>query len=311
MSKINRVLITGAGGMLGSAVVPYFKGKGLTVLSTSRRKNSEVVDEVLDVDDFEVYSSYTNKFKPDIILHLAAETDLELCEKNPDRAYTTNTIGAQNGAVLAIQCDIPIVEISSAGIFDGTKIDPYKDFDTPAPINVYGNSKWQGEKYITNHCPKYFIARAGWMVGGGAKDKKFVSHIVNQIIDGKTELFGLTDKLGAPTFAPDFASNLFELVQTPFYGTYNMVCEGNISRFDILEEIVKMLQLEDRIKVTKVSGDYFDDQFFAPRPRSEVLENYLLRLRNLNRMRDWKTALTPYVQELYASRSKDKTAHSK
>lgn len=308
MKKIKSVLATGTGGMLGSTVVPTFREGGIHVLSTSRRKNVKIVDEILDVTNFEQYEKYIKKSKPEMLIHLAAETDLEYCENFPDKAFATNTIGEHNAALLSVKYDIPLVVISTAGIYDGTKKTPYNEFDLPSPINVYGNSKLQGEKFVKKYCKKYFIARAGWMVGGMGRDKKFVSHIVNQIVDGAKEIYAVKDKFGAPTYAPDFAKNLLELIQTPYYGVYNMVCEGNITRHDIAEEILKVLKLDQKIKLNEVDSDHFKQDFFAPRPRSEAMDNYHLKLRNLNRMRPWKDALSEYIKELYAKRLHKKTS---
>jgi dTDP-4-dehydrorhamnose reductase len=297
-----KILVTGSGGMLGSAVVPYFREKGHVVNSTSRRKNSVVVDQVLDVTDFDSYKQFIEADKPDLILHLAAETSLEFCEENPDKAYATNAIGTYNAAILSNTYDIKLVYISTAGVFDGKKKEPYTEFDEPNPIMVYGRSKFEGEKYVREHCNKYYIVRAGWMVGGLEKDKKFVSLIVNQVIEGKKEIFAVNDKFGAPTYAPYFAENLMTLVNTEFYGTYHMVCEGYGSRYDVAKEIISILGKENEISLTPVGSDHFKETYYAPRPESECLRNYMLHLRGINQMGDWKKALAQYVKDLFHSK---------
>jgi len=192
-----------------------------------------------------------------------------------------------------------LVYVSTAGIFDGEK-DYYDDWDTPNPINVYGRSKYLGEKYVTYNMMKYFVCRAGWMMGGGYyKDKKFIRKIIKQIIDGKEELYVVDDKLGTPTYTYDFAKNVLELLKTNYYGVYNMVCDGDCSRYDVAVEIIKLLNKEEKVMIHKVNSEYFSKEYFVNRPRSEKLLNMKLNLRNLNKMGNWRVKLKEYIENSY------------
>ena len=134
------------------------------------------------------------------MINLAALTDLEHCELNARDAWLTNALGAENAATIARQLDIPVIQISTAGIVDGAQ-DLYNDFELPNPLGIYAKSKYYGELVVQRLNPKHFVFRAGWMMGGGPeKDKKFVNKIFKQIVAGSTELKVVGDKLGTPTY---------------------------------------------------------------------------------------------------------------
>ena len=138
----------------------------------------------LDFRSFNDYRDDVQKFKPDYLFHIGAYTDLEYCELNPKETYETNTRSVKHGVKIANELNIPILFISSAGIFDGKK-DIYDENDIPDPIGIYAKSKYLGEKYVQNNSSKYLICRAGWMMGGGPKkDKKFINKLMVQIGKG-------------------------------------------------------------------------------------------------------------------------------
>lgn len=285
------VLITGCGGMLGSAVYPAFLNAGHWVTATDLVPREGIGR--LDVRDYDALERVISMARPDLILHLAAETDLERCERDPDHAWMTNALGTQNVALIAAKRNIPLVYISTAGVFDGNKGLPYDEFDTPNPINVYGVSKYAGEKFV-ERVPRHFIIRAGWMIGGYGLDHKFVAKVRAQIDGGSKLITAVDDKWGTPTFTTDFAANLLELVQTPYYGLYHMASPGMGTRYDVALEIVEALGCDD-VAVVACGSDLFRDVYFAPRPRSEMMHNRMLALRGINRMRPWREALRAYL----------------
>jgi len=294
---MKKILATGCGGMLGKAIYDVFsKDFELRGTATDIDVNDSWLS-YLDVRDYGAVRKAVEEFKPDMIFHLAALTDLEYCEKNPDEAYRTNAIGTENVALLAKELKIPMVYISTAGIFDGTK-HVYDDYDTPNPLSHYGRSKYMGELFVKTTLDKFFVFRAGWMMGSGAKDKKFIPKIINQIKEGKTELKAIDDIFGTPTYTYDLAKNIREVIKTPYYGVYNMVCNGGaVSRYEVTAEILKILGLTEKIKLTSVPTSYFDGTFFAPRPPSEAMINRKLTLRGLNLMRDWRKCLKEYLEQ--------------
>ncbi|GAC1668243.1 MAG: dTDP-4-dehydrorhamnose reductase [Candidatus Limnocylindrales bacterium] len=293
-----RVLITGAAGMLGSSVYPASVAAGHVVLATDLepRDVAGLSMGQLDVREHVQVTEAIDRFRPDQVLHLAAETDLETCEADPDHAFLTNTVGTQNVAVACQTHNVTMVYISTAGVFDGGKRDgPYDEFDAANPINVYGRSKYEGELLVLRLVQKHFVIRAGWMVGGSERDHKFVAKVIDQLRAGARTIRAVTDKLGTPTYTQDFARNLLELIETPFYGRYHMACLGDGSRYDVAREIVAFYGRQD-VTVIPVTSEAFADEYPAPRPPSEMMRNYMLELRGLNRMRPWRDALREYLE---------------
>ncbi len=294
--KNKKILVTGCGGMLGEAVFNYFKDKA-EVFPTDIDLNEKWLT-YLDVRDYDSVRKAILEIKPDYVFHLAALTDLEYCEKHPNEAYLTNAFGTENIALLCAEFDIVMVYISTAGVVDGKK-EFYTEYDEPNPLNIYGNTKYIGENIVKGNVQKYFIFRAGWMMGGGdKKDKKFVNKIIKQIKEGKKELFVVDDKLGTPTYTYNFVENMEAAINTPFYGLYHMVSEGGGSRLEVAKEIIKILNVQG-IKVTRVDSDYFKKEYFVPRPVSEQLINFKLTLRGLHRARNWRINLGDYLRKYF------------
>jgi len=297
MTQRKKIYIAGCGGMLGEAFYKIF-GEGYDLKCT----DIDVNEEWLSYMDFRDYDSYLKDvltFSPDYLFHLGAHTDLEYCELNQDDAYATNTIAVENAAYICNKLAIPLLYISTAGIFDGSK-DTFDDWDQPNPIGHYARSKYAGEIFVANSVSRHLICRAGWMMGSGPrKDKKFIQKIMLQLKDGKRELFIVNDKLGTPTYTNDFARNVKVLLQKEFWGTYNMVCDGITGRLEVAQELIKILGLDKVVKVTAVGSNYWKQTYFADRPRSERLTNEKLDLRKLNMMRDWRVCLREYIHQYY------------
>jgi dTDP-4-dehydrorhamnose reductase len=293
ITKYDKICITGASGMLADAFIKYYKKKGAAMLLLDIDSTEGSVINA-DVGDFARISKVISDYNPQIVMHLAARTDLEYCENNSQETWRTNALGTENVANICSALDIPMVYISTAGIFDGKK-NEYNDYDDPNPLNVYGSSKYAGEKAVTQLLSRYFVFRAGWMMGGGPnKDKKFVSKILKQIKNGKSVLKVVDDKLGTPTYTHDFVRTIDKVILSNYYGVFNLVCEGLCSRYDVANEIIKTLGLD--IKIEKVNSDYFHKEYFAIRPYSEQLIPLKLRELGFYNMRDWKTCLREYLK---------------
>lgn len=289
-----KILVTGAAGMLGSSLVPTLRGQGHKVYPTDIETSDEGM-EFLDVRDREEVFKSVRSLRPDLIMHLAAETNVDRCEIETDHAFKTNTIGTQNVALACQRNNAIMVYISSAGVFDGQKKQPYIEYDEPNPINVYGRTKLEGEKIVEELLDKYFIVRAGWMVGGGEKDKKFVAKIIKQINEGAKELYAVSDKLGTPTYAPDFSKVIAKIIKTNHYGLYHLACKGSGTRYDVAKKILDFLGKTD-IKLIPVTSEFFSKDYPAPRPPSEMMNNFMLELQGMNTMRTWQEALKEYIE---------------
>lgn len=302
-----KILATGAAGMLGTSLVPMFRAYGHDVIPTdidlsNRRPWGPLHPALgrLDVRDRAAITSALDDTRPELVLHLAAETSLEASDADPDHAYLTNTVATK---YIALECrnrDIPLVFISTAGVFDGTKTAAYTEFDEPNPVNTYGASKFEAERLVASLLDRWFIIRAGWMVGGGAgKDHKFVARILSQVAEGRTTIHAVGDKLGTPTYTYDFARCLLNLIDSEVYGLYHMACEGEGTRYDIAARILEILGRDD-IELVEVDSEFFREEFPSTRPRSEIMRNMVLDLQGMNLMRPWPVALEEYLQRHFA-----------
>jgi dTDP-4-dehydrorhamnose reductase len=299
-----KIYMAGSGGMLGEAFYRVFRDD-FELKCTDKDVNVSWLS-FLDFRDFEAYKKDVSEFKPDYLFHLGAYTDLEFCENNIDDTYHTNTIAAENAVYIANELNIPLLYISTAGIFDGAK-NVYDDWDMPNPLGHYARSKYMGERYVVEHAHRYIICRAGWMMGGGpSKDKKYIGKLIKQLVSGKRELFIVNDKDGTPTFTMDFARNVKLLIEKEYWGLYNLVCKGQTSRMEVARELVNVLGLTEQVKMTEVNSDYFKNIYFAPRPPCERLVNKKLDLRGINIMRDWREALKDYIDLYFKDYLKDK-----
>jgi dTDP-4-dehydrorhamnose reductase len=237
--------------------------------------------------------------QPDLVMHLAAETDVDLCEVQPEYAWETNALGTQNVARACAAAELPLVYISTAGVFDGQKDGAYNELDPAHPINVYGRSKLAGEEFVQSLLQRFFIVRAGWMVGGGVKDHKFVAKVIQQVQAGATTVYAVDDKFGTPTYAPDFARCLTWLMETEHYGLYHMACIGQGTRYDVARVILEALGRSDSVDLVAVGSDFFQAAYPAPRPRSEMMHNLMLERLGRNTMRPWEAAVEEYLRSAF------------
>jgi dTDP-4-dehydrorhamnose reductase len=292
-----RIYLAGSGGMLGEAFYQLFRQQN-TVRCTDKDVNASWLS-FLDFRDSVAYQRDVEAFIPDYLFHLGAHTSLEYCEEYPDDAYATNTLPVEDAVRIANHLDIPLLYVSTAGIFDGTQ-ETYDDWDTPRPLGHYARSKYMGERFVAGNCRRYLVCRAGWMMGGGpAKDKKFVQKLMAQLKAGARQLNVVDDKLGTPTYTHDFARNVQALLERELWGVHNMVCSGQTGRLEVALELVRVLKLEGKVQINPVDSSFFKDEYFAARPPSERLITKKLDLRGLNMMRDWRTCLAEYIEEQY------------
>ncbi|MGD1003430.1 MAG: NAD(P)-dependent oxidoreductase [Minisyncoccia bacterium] len=267
--SFDKVLVTGASGMVGSYVDFGIK--------TDHRS--------LDITDLGEVLRVCELHKPNVILHLAADPDVDRCERDPEHAYAINSIGTYNMAVAAKSFGAKLVYVSTAGVFDGEKKEPYKEDDEPNPQNYYGRSKYVGELIVRGMLKDYIIARACWMFGGGPeKDKKFVAKIIKQL--DQPEIKAVNDKIGSPTYAKDLISGIKKLLVANKVGTYHLSDKGVCSRYDVAMEIVKTLK--PGVKVVPVDSSYF--KLDAARVYSEAMVS------REDLTRPWQEALEEYLR---------------
>lgn len=294
-----RCLITGANGTMASALRPTLSKKGYDVISTDI--NSSEMD-FLDVRDFEGIVSFFKKVKPELVMHLAAATDMDMCQKNPRQTYTINAKGTENVAYACKEVDAEMVYVSTGAVFDGKKDSLYTELDETNPLNVYGKTKLAGEHFVQNILKKYYIFRAGWIVGGFEKDKKFVGKIL-KLLETEKELKVVNDRFGSPTCIEDFSRNMLKVVEAKLYGLYHLVNKGGCSRYDMAVKIMDFLG-RDNIRITPIRN--IDYPSVTPRARTEIMINHKLKNIGMDDMVPWEEALIVYLQRLKQRKSLDK-----
>lgn len=264
------LIVTGASGVVGSYVERVFPDAILT-----NRKTLDVTNPSQTRDHLSLATT---------VLHLAAATDVDACELDPEMAFRVNAIGTRNVAAACKESGATMVYVSTAGVFDGST--SFSEIDIPQPANVYGISKLAGELAARALVDKLFIVRSGWMMGGGANDHKFVGKIRRQLEAGATEIRAVNDKRGSPTYALDFLQAIKTIMETRLYGIYHAANSGSATRFDVAEEVCRLLKSD--AEVIPVSSALFP--LPAPRSDSEVLTS----LRTAQR--PWREALADYLK---------------
>jgi len=285
-----KCLVTGASGMLGVTLCPIFRNKGFSILASDINPVFKDI-VVLDITDKEKVRKIIQDCKPDVIFHLAAETDVDRCQLDKKHAFEINAYGTKNIAEECKDNDIILVYISSGSVFNGKKLSGYSENDIPDPVNVYAKSKLEGEEIIKSKLAKYYIVRAGWMFGGYDLDKKFVRKIIDLLGSAK-EIPVVIDKMGTLTFTVDLAVALAEIIKFDSFGIYHCVNEGICTRFDIAKYLAGLLGKTD-VKLIPVKSDFFAN--LAPRGDSEALINARLNMEGKKLMRNWKEVLKEYV----------------
>jgi dTDP-4-dehydrorhamnose reductase len=228
---------------------------------------------------------------PDLVLHLAAATDVDRCEKEPEWARRSNALGTENVARACEGTGAVLVYVSTGAVFSGEKAEPYVESDQPAPVNVYAQAKLDGEHAVAAQVPRHFIARAGWMMGGGTRDVKFVGKMVELIGAGRTPLRAVADTRGTPTYARDLLGTIERLLATAAYGLYHVGNAGCCTRYDMALAIRDALGRHD-VVVEPVDSSAFP--LPAPRGRSEAIRSLALERLGLA-PRPWRDALHEYV----------------
>ncbi len=288
-----RILVTGGNGMLGVTAKKFFKqmAPSMDLIMT------DVYD--LDVRNYDSVMEYMKNMSgaPDAIWHMAAETNLEICELRPEQAYITNTVGTFNVMKLAQLFDVPLIYMSTAGVFNGRLAKPYIETDTPNPVNHYGRSKYYGELALNSY-DKVYIFRMSWAMGGGPKfDKKFVNKIYQLAKSGASTIYGIDNVFGSPTYFKDVVMTIHNslIAELPF-GIYHIGGQGRASRFDVANAIVETLEFD--VKVEPVPDSYFRSQFPCARSKNECLDTQK-DFKDANKMRPWREALDDYLKEYY------------
>lgn len=275
-----KILITGAGGMLGQALVHALHNQELIPLS----------HQVLDVTDGSAVRRAIQKAAPDAVVHAAAWTNVDGCEGDPDRAFGINAVGTRNVALICQATGTACCYISTDYVFDGTKANPYLEWDRPSPVSVYGASKLAGEQEIRSHLDRFWIVRTSWLYGPGGRH--FVGAILDKAKAGEP-LKVVDDQIGSPTLASDLARALARLIRTQAYGTYHLTNAGACSWHDFALKILQIAGL-GTIPVKAISSE--DLARPARRPQNSRLRNFCWEALGYPPLRAWEAALEDYLR---------------
>lgn len=275
-----KILITGSNGMLGYDLKEVLKDEHELILTTSK---------TLDITDKEQVIEFVEDSKPDIIINSAAYTDVDGCEENKDLAYSVNGEGVRNLALACREVDCALLHISTDYVFDGTARDPITEDGEIGPISVYGKSKLEGEKAILEILDKYFIVRTAWLYG--INGKNFPKTML-ELAENHSEITVVYDEVGTPTYTPDLAYGISQLIETDKYGIYHLTNSGYCSWCEFSRLIFEIAEKD--VKVIPVTASEFARP--APRPSYSVLENKNWIDNGFKPLRDYKEAIKEYIE---------------
>ena len=284
-----RVLVTGASGMLGLQLIIKLKSLKHHIIPIDLKGLSDVIN--IDICNTEAIFNIFEQTKPNFVIHTAAQTDVDKCTREPEKAFKINALGTWNLAAAAAKAGIPIIYISTDYVFDGYSKDPYTEYDTPNPLNIYGKSKLAGEQHIKSLSKKFFIVRTSWIFSPIGKN--FPLTILDAALKQK-ELKVVSDQIGSPTYASDIADFLISLLDSQMYGTYHFTNSGNCSWYDFTIKILDLAKIKG-ITVTPISSN--DWKSSTKRPLNGILRHFNLELQGKDNVRSYEEALKEFIKE--------------
>ena len=273
-----RIFITGSTGQLGQALHHVLTEQGANILEAPR----------WDVADHNIVQNIAD-LRPELVIHTAAMTNVDGAAKDPDTAFNINAFGTQNIAHACLRANADMVYISTNEVFDGQAERPYLESDQPAPINPYGSSKRSGEQMAAHYLKSnLYVVRTAWVYG--LHGNNFPAKII-ALADKHQELRVVADEIGNPTFAPDLAGAIVQLIQTRAYGTYHFTNSGYCSRYDFAKEVLR-LSGREQIPVHPIT--------LAEYPRASTVPPFTA-LENRNgkalgiELRPWQEGVQAYI----------------
>jgi dTDP-4-dehydrorhamnose reductase len=271
---VRRVVVTGAGGLLGASVAKRFDD----VVAFDHAS--------LDITDADAVHAAIERAQPAVVVHCAAMTNVDACEEHPDEAFRVNSDGSHNVASAASHVGASIVAVSTDYVFDGAQ-GPYAEDAETDPIQVYGESKLAGEHAVREATERHFIVRSAWIYGPAGKN--FISRIPALV--EQDEINAVKDQIGSPTYAPDLADAIVALAASDRYGTYHVVNEGFCTFAELIAfglgflgaktkvnevEVASLGRPAPRPLDTRLVGAAWQRAGFAPlRPWREAAESFL------------------------------------
>lgn len=278
---IMRILVTGVKGQLGHDVVNELAKRGHTPIG--------VDVEEMDITDAAAVEREIRKEPLDAVIHCAAYTAVDAAEDNQELCMRVNAEGTRNIARVCRELDIKMVYISTDYVFDGEGERPWEPDDPRSPLNVYGESKYQGELAVEENLEKYFIVRIAWVFG--VNGKNFIKTML-RLAESQKEINVVNDQIGSPTYTYDLSVLLADMVETEKYGRYHATNEGLCTWYEFAQEIFKQAGVD--VKLNPVSSTEFPAK--AKRPHNSRMDKSKLTQNGFRRLPSWQDALKRYLE---------------
>ncbi|NNJ29268.1 dTDP-4-dehydrorhamnose reductase [Lacrimispora defluvii] len=278
-----KVLVTGVKGQLGYDVVNELKKRGHEAVG--------VDIEEMDITDEESVNRVIREAAPDAVIHCAAYTAVDAAEDNEELCRAVNARGTGNIARVCKALDIRMMYISTDYVFNGQGTRPWEPDDKREPLNIYGQTKYEGELEVEENLKKYFIVRIAWVFG--VNGKNFIKTMLNL---GKTrdKLSVVADQIGSPTYTFDLARLLVDMIETEKYGRYHATNEGLCSWYEFACEIFRQAGMN--VTVEPVTSDQFPVK--AKRPMNSRISKDKLVENGFQPLPSWQDALRRYLTEI-------------
>lgn len=280
---MTRVFVTGAEGQLGRALSNVLDDH--EVIAPKRAD--------LDISQRESVLAAITDSQPDVIIHGGAWTDVDGCERDPDRAFATNALGTRYVAEAADRVGAHICYVSTDFVFDGTETAPYNEWHPTNPVSAYGHSKLAGEHALPTSAT---IVRTSWLTGAHGRGG-FVRAILATALRDESAIHVVTDQRSSPTAAGDLALAIRRLIAHRAHGCFHVTNQGDASRFELAQAIVRWAGKDPAI-VRPVATADLDPAPLAIRPAYSVLDNSALRLGGFELLPDWQTSFELLVATL-------------
>ncbi len=278
-----KILVTGVKGQLGYDVVKELEKRGHVAVG--------VDIEEMDITDKASVDSVISECAPDAVIHCAAYTAVDAAEDNEAVCRKVNVDGTANIAAVCRKLHIKMMYISTDYVFDGQGERPWEPDDERHPLNVYGQTKYEGEVAVTDAVDKFFIVRIAWVFG--VNGKNFIKAILNRAKTVDT-LTVVADQFGSPTYTYDLARLLVDMIETDKYGFYHATNEGICSWYEFACEIIRQAGLSNEVK--PVTSDMYPAK--AKRPSNSRMSKDKLEAQGFERLPAWQDALGRYLKEI-------------
>lgn len=278
-----KVLVTGTKGQLGYDVVNELEKRGHTAVA--------VDIEEMDITDAVSVERVITEAEVEAVIHCAAYTAVDAAEDNVEICRRVNAEGTKNIAKVCKKLDLKMIYISTDYVFDGEGERPWEPDDERHPLNVYGQTKYEGELAVEKYLEKYFIVRIAWVFG--VNGKNFIKTML-KLLETHEELNVVDDQVGSPTYTYDLAVLLVDMVESDKYGRYHATNEGLCTWYEFAKEIFRQAGVE--VKVNPVTSDMFPAK--AKRPKNSRMSKEKLDANGFHRLPTWQDALERYLSEI-------------